>query len=48
MLQEVHQDYDRTFKRSNWLVRLELLYLGLIPLVLLGVSLCLIWFYLTY
>lgn len=36
MLQEVHQLYKTTLRESDWLVRAQILYLGLVPLFLIG------------
>ena len=43
MLQEIHQMYREFFRESNWLVRLQLLYLLLVPAVLVGAAFFLIW-----
>lgn len=44
MLQEVHQMYREAFRDSDWLVRLELIYLLLAPAVLLASAGYLTWF----
>lgn len=45
MLQEVHRMYRDAFRESHWPVRLQLIYLLVVPGVLVGVALYLTWLY---
>lgn len=45
MLQEVHQLYKTTLRESDWLVKAEILYLGLVPAILVGAFAYLTWLY---
>lgn len=45
MLQEVHRMYREALRESNWSVRLQLIYLLVVPTILVGVVLYLTWLY---
>ena len=45
MLQEMHRIYRDAFRESTWSVRLQLIYLLVVPGVLVGVALYLLWLY---
>lgn len=47
MLQDVHQSYREAFRESNWLVRFEILYLSLVPVLLASALIYLIAFYMN-
>ncbi|MFZ5828213.1 MAG: hypothetical protein ACOY94_28235 [Bacillota bacterium] len=45
MLQEMHRIYREAFRESTLAVRLQLIYLLVVPGVLVGVALYLLWLY---
>lgn len=46
MLRQTHRTYYTAFRRSDWLERVNLLYLAVVPAFVLGCLVYLIWTYL--
>lgn len=46
MLQEMHRIYREAFRESTWAVRIQLIYLLVVPGALVGIALYLLWLYL--
>lgn len=42
MLRETHESYAATLRESSWIVRLQILYLGALPLLVTGALIYLI------
>lgn len=47
MLLDVHHRHQNAFRESNWLVRLNLVYLAVVPAFVAGALAYLAWFYLN-
>ncbi|MFZ5816967.1 MAG: hypothetical protein ACOY93_17015 [Bacillota bacterium] len=38
MMREIHREYARSFREGDWLVRLQHLYLLMVPVLIVGLS----------
>ncbi|MEW8976903.1 MAG: hypothetical protein AB2385_00750 [Symbiobacterium sp.] len=47
MLRKTHREYYQTYRNSDWLTRLNLVYLAVVPAFLVGSLVYLIWVFLT-
>lgn len=46
-MMQTHRSYHNAYRSSDWLARLNLIYLAVMPAFVLGALVYLIWLYLT-